>query len=233
MDNSHRSACTGQAQCGLQSPLGVNCTTAAAVFLHRVIRAPHAVLPCLRVSQNDIWSLGIVVAECLLGEHPLGAAAAACGAIMPAILSSQPLPLSHLPVSAACKDWLAAALSKDPRQRWSAARLLQHEWIAAAAPPPKAAAAPPAAAASKLAAGRAAGRPLSGDEERCVGPAVQLKQHPSALPPWVDDDWVGGVNSLLAKAELTPCRRQEQQQPTATTSLVQHCHTQGITSWED
>lgn len=180
--------------------------------------------------ENDIWSLGIVVAECLMGEHPMGAAAAACGAIMPAILSSQPLPLSHLPVSAACKDWLAAALSKDPRQRWSAARLLQHEWIAAASPPEAAA----AAAASKL--GAAAGRQpgsLVGAEERCAKPAVQLKQQSSALPPWVDDDWVGGVNSLLAKAEMTPCRQQEQQQRTATPSLTQHCHAQSITSWED
>jgi hypothetical protein len=64
----------------------------------------------LLLLQNDVWSLGVVVAECLMGSHPYGDNVAASGAVMHSIASSQPLPISQLGVSAHCKDWLAAVL---------------------------------------------------------------------------------------------------------------------------
>lgn len=58
------------------------------------------------------------------------------GAVLCSIATSRQLQPGGLPVSDACKAWLAAALARDPAQRPSAAQLLQHEWMRAPLPQP-------------------------------------------------------------------------------------------------
>lgn len=230
----------------------------------------------LLLLQNDIWSLGILVTECLLGAHPYGDEAAASGAVMHSIAGNQPLPISTLRVSAQCRDWLAAALTRDPRQRWTAAQLLEHVWIKAALPagqePQQDAAAVvlvPGQFGSRVPAGHAdawdEGWQAFSKQQQGFGAQVQKQQSQrpqrqarhagvSAPPPWVEDDWVTGLDRLssqlvAAKAAAgsndtawTPaqCGRQAtagQQQQAQHEVRPQHQQqqyaVQGITSWED
>lgn len=189
-------------------------------------------------TQNDVWSLGMVAAECLMGEHPYRDAAAASVAVLASVISSsQPLPLSQLPVSPQCKDWLASALTKDPRQRWSAERLLTHAWITQGA----------ATAADGAAAGTAADawphrldvQEKQQQTQQSRGLEVSPASHRQMCRRgWVDDDWVSGLNSLLPKSGRkdeaaaaaggagvsADCSKQNQQQ---------QCGMRGISSWED
>jgi serine/threonine protein kinase len=190
------------------------------------------------------------------------------------ILSSQQLPLSQLRVSAACKDWLAAALAKDPCQRWSADKLLQHEWITQPLPaeahsPQLQAAATDSPAAVPVGYEDAweqcwhpsskqrsqppqqlrAHQPDQQDRAHTTDqlPAQQRQQQQGCVPPWVEDDWVAGLDKLssqLSKAdssrskanssrqEHTDTERRQQDEQDRDTSL-QQLHSLGITSWED
>lgn len=206
--------------------------------------------------QNDIWSLGVLAAECLMGQHPFGDAAATAGgggggggAVMHSIISSQPLPLSQLNVSSHCKDWLAAALAKDPRQRWSAERLLQHPWVAAGR----------SAAGAGLKQQQHTQEQVDEEQEQ-PGSAADAwdkscwaapdKQHkrqrqhaPScSVPPWVEDDWVTGLSRLSSLQQTATggdsCSSRDVMQQVkhhmGGQQQAQHqCHLHGITSWED
>lgn len=184
-----------------------------------------------------------------MGSHPYGDDVAASGAVMHSIVSSQPLPISQLAVSAHCKDWLAAALARDPRQRWSAERLLLHAWITEACP-----AGPqhnPAAGTAAMAAAGGFSKAPAGHadswDECCwhshAKQEQQQKPHVGPVPPpWVEDDWVTGLDRLssqLSKAKggsdsalVSQCRQQEQQQQQHR-ALPQQYQASGITSWED
>ena len=192
----------------------------------------------------------MLTAECLMGQHPFGDAAAASGAMLHLVISNQPLPLSQLPVSAQCKDWLTAALAKDPRQRWSAARLLKHVWLTGSAPPAQ----QPFdiglnAAAAAAAAGMGQEHRLPADACGRGGRDVHDKHHQqgqgcqqaaaAAVPLWVDDDWVTGLNRVLRSSAVTQeaghCRQQEGQQhlQAAPAHCAQQYSLPGMTSWED
>lgn len=217
----------------------------------------HACCTLLLLLQNDIWSLGILTAECMLGCHPYGDEAAASGAVMHSIVGGQPPLLKQLRVSAHCKDWLAAALAKDPRQRWSAERLLQHAWITAdltAEQQHDATAVVLEATVSRAPAGYAdcwdegwdvyTKQQVSGRGSQQQEQHVEKQQRHAgacAPPPWVDDDWVTGLDRLSSQVTkaggsrgtgwMVQCRQeqeldQQQVQP-------QQRQLQGITSWED
>jgi serine/threonine protein kinase len=196
--------------------------------------------------QNDIWSLGILVLECLLGSHPYGDAAAASGAVLHSIAGNQPLPLSALRVSAHCRDWLAAALSRDPRQRWTAAQLLEHGWISAELPAGQEAEQDAAAVVlvpgqfggSRAPAGhadawdqgwQAFGKQQQEHKQQPRQQQVRRAGSSAPPPPWVESDWVTGLDRLssqlvAAKAAGSNDVRPQRQQQYAV---------QGITSWED
>jgi hypothetical protein len=208
----------------------------------------------LLLLQNDIWSLGILAAECMLGCHPYGHEAAASSAVMHSIVGGQPPLLKQLHVSAQCKDWLAAALAKDPRQRWSSDRLLQHVWITADLPAGQqhdATAAVLEGTAGQAPAGHAdcwdEGWDVYTKQQVCGHkPQQQEQKQPRhavacAPPPWVEDDWVTGLDRLTS--QLTKAGgsrgtgwvahgRQEQAQDQHQVQPQQH-QLQGVTSWED
>ncbi|GAX80967.1 hypothetical protein CEUSTIGMA_g8402.t1 [Chlamydomonas eustigma] len=81
--------------------------------------------------KNDVWALGVIVLEALLGYHPFTPNASPNGhsnvMFTIAHLHSVPLP-AHL--SPAAKDFLTQALKTELLQRPSAAELLSHPWLA-------------------------------------------------------------------------------------------------------
>ncbi|KAI8465684.1 MAG: hypothetical protein J3K34DRAFT_525156 [Monoraphidium minutum] len=96
----------------------------------------------------DVWSVGVLVFECLTGAAPFAHPSPAVAALKARFQDAPPLPAG---ASAACRDFVRAALCQDPRRRASAAALLQHPWLRAA----------PAAAAAAALAKRAAAAPAA------------------------------------------------------------------------
>jgi hypothetical protein len=93
----------------------------------------------------DIWGVGVLVLEALTGCAPFAHANPDIAALKARFGAPPPLPAG---TSAACADFVRAALTQDPARRPSAAELLAHPWISRAAPAgaaeaPAAAAAPP------------------------------------------------------------------------------------------
>ncbi|OQR95282.1 aurora-like protein kinase [Achlya hypogyna] len=79
----------------------------------------------------DIWTLGVLMYECIVGQPPFEADGTA--ATYERILRVD----LHFPdhVSAAAQDLLRQILQKDPRQRPSLACILAHPWITSQYPP--------------------------------------------------------------------------------------------------
>lgn len=76
--------------------------------------------------RSDVWAVGVMVVEMLCGVPPFYHVEH--GATMRNIVHSQPnIPFNT--ISPMCLDFLGRILCKDPALRWSAAQLLQHEWI--------------------------------------------------------------------------------------------------------
>jgi hypothetical protein len=185
--------------------------------------------------QNDVWSLGVLVLECLTGRHPFGDAAAPAGQVMAAISSSKGMQLAQLPVSEQCRDWLAAALARDPRQRWGVAQLLQHEWLAAAATGAGDAGVAPAADAALGDAvacrDRACGAADSGRVEQLWGPCEPLMPTAAAsrAPSFSDETYRCSSSDALRGSTDSAWRAQDKRAP----SLLAQCGLANITSWED
>lgn len=76
--------------------------------------------------KNDIWSLGVVVLECLTGEHPFNEGSYGNTLFRIASHDAVPMPAG---ISSEAKDWLERALQKEPEVRASASELLQHPWL--------------------------------------------------------------------------------------------------------
>lgn len=93
----------------------------------------HAPLPHHHpAAQNDIWSLGLLALEALTGRHPFGPESHPSSvSVLLAVAEPKPLALPR-ELSDGAREWLAAALSKDPQQRATAEQLLAHPWLAGA-----------------------------------------------------------------------------------------------------
>lgn len=79
---------------------------------------------------SDVWSLGIIVAEMLLGRHPLRSVASRGGVleVMREIVEAAPVALGPLRSDEA-QDFVDLCLRKSISERATAATLLEHPWI--------------------------------------------------------------------------------------------------------
>jgi serine/threonine protein kinase len=136
--------------------------------------APEVVLQKEQGFPSDIWSLGCTVVEMATGRAPWAHIADPFVALY-RIGCSEEVPQTPASLSPEAQDFLAHCFQRDPRKRWTAAKLLQHPFLTGgkqapptccldgAAPPPpprrllqqqlsscKAAASPPASPTSVL-----------------------------------------------------------------------------------
>jgi serine/threonine-protein kinase len=80
--------------------------------------------------RSDLWSLGVIAYECLLGERPFESPA--LGELVLKICSHElPRPSEHGPVSARFDAWFARACNRDPAARFSSAKELAEALAAA------------------------------------------------------------------------------------------------------
>lgn len=75
----------------------------------------------------DIWAVGVLACELLLGQVPAELARASLGPA-PAPAADQQLELPAGLSAEACA-FIRAALCRDPRQRPTARQLLKHAWL--------------------------------------------------------------------------------------------------------
>jgi hypothetical protein len=82
----------------------------------------------------DVWSLGLTLAECLLGRYPFRTDQGPVATMME-ILEGE-LPMGALPgVAPECRDFLALCLRREPGARPGAEGLRAHPWVCRAAAP--------------------------------------------------------------------------------------------------
>ena len=74
----------------------------------------------------DIWALGVLVYEALMGVTPFSDADAQAASLKAQFRPARPLPAG---VSAECADFVALALKKQACHRPSASQLLAHPWV--------------------------------------------------------------------------------------------------------
>lgn len=80
--------------------------------------------------QGDIWSLGLVLFECVTGKFPFEMGEnAGFWELLARIVEEQPPRLKPSDCSPDLIDFVDCMLKKDPNQRWSAAQLLVSDWI--------------------------------------------------------------------------------------------------------
>jgi eukaryotic-like serine/threonine-protein kinase len=92
----------------------------------------------------DIWAMGVVAYECLLGRPPF--VGAGLGDLVLAICSEPlPVPSQHAAVPEGFDAWFARACARDPEERFASAREAAHELRRALEPALEASAAEPAA----------------------------------------------------------------------------------------
>jgi serine/threonine protein kinase len=88
--------------------------------------APEVIELSGATSKSDIWSVGCTAIELLTGKPPYFELAA-----MPALFrivqdEHPPLPEGS---TSNCTDWMLSTFKRDPDQRPSARKLLQHKWL--------------------------------------------------------------------------------------------------------
>jgi serine/threonine-protein kinase len=77
-------------------------------------------------ARTDIWALGVVAFECLIGHPPF--LASTLEGILAAVHSAPlPIPSARGPVPAAFDAWFQRACARDPEHRFARARTAAHE----------------------------------------------------------------------------------------------------------
>lgn len=79
-------------------------------------------------SKVDIWAMGVLVYEALVGITPFNDADPTAASLRAQFMSPKPLPAG---VSTACADFVFQALTKQAAKRPSAVELLGHPWVQA------------------------------------------------------------------------------------------------------
>ncbi|KAG5176489.1 kinase-like domain-containing protein [Tribonema minus] len=139
--------------------------------------APEIILGQPYGTQVDVWSLGVVAYALLGGYAPFHAASVQTlfRSIVRADYCFHAKFWAHVSVEA--KHFIRCMLQPDPAQRWTAAALLHHPWIAVHAaapaallpPPPPLLACPAAVAAAEAKEEAAAAAAVAAAAERCRG----------------------------------------------------------------
>ena len=78
---------------------------------------------------SDIWSLGITLVECALGQFPYTAYTGSNYFVLLSQILNDPPPQLPETFSQAFRDFILLCLCKEPEQRPSAEQLLKHEFI--------------------------------------------------------------------------------------------------------
>lgn len=79
--------------------------------------------------QSDIWSVGVVVAQMMLGEYPFSSAKTSFMKLLQEITQFDRLDFKGIPASAECVDFIDRCLAPKEDERWSAEQLLKHPWL--------------------------------------------------------------------------------------------------------
>lgn len=81
--------------------------------------------------QSDIWSVGVVLAQMMLGEYPFSSAKTSFMKLLQEITQFERLDFKGAPVSAECVDFIDHCLAPKEEERWTAEKLLEHPWLVA------------------------------------------------------------------------------------------------------
>ncbi|KUI56088.1 Protein kinase wis1 [Cytospora mali] len=80
--------------------------------------------------QSDIWSLGLTIIECAMGQYPYPAdVSATIFSQLSAIVEGEPPDLPAEGYSAQARDFVKSCLNKNPKKRHTYPMLLAHPWI--------------------------------------------------------------------------------------------------------
>jgi serine/threonine protein kinase len=92
--------------------------------------APEIVLKSKELDQSvDIWSLGCIVIEMATNKPPWSAVAKTVQEVIQVIANSNVPPKFPSHLSKECKEFLFNCLKKNPIERYSARKLLEHEFF--------------------------------------------------------------------------------------------------------
>jgi serine/threonine protein kinase len=86
---------------------------------------------------SDVWGLGVVIYEMVTGHRPFGTSSGSSGAMLRAILDSEPQPMSQhrSGVPPKLEEVVARALSKQPAGRYASMKSLRADLLVLASPP--------------------------------------------------------------------------------------------------
>lgn len=79
--------------------------------------------------QSDIWSVGVVVAQMIVGEYPFSSAKTNFMKLLQEITQFERLDFRGVAVSPECEDFVDHCLALKEDDRWTAEQLLNHPWV--------------------------------------------------------------------------------------------------------
>ncbi|ORC93590.1 putative protein kinase [Trypanosoma theileri] len=105
--------------------IGVNSFIGTATYM-----SPERIQGRTYSTPSDIWSVGVLIAQLLLGRFPFPSAEKGFMALLREVTECESLPImSESSCSQAAEDFINHCLRQKPEERSTAAELLEHEWI--------------------------------------------------------------------------------------------------------
>ncbi|RNF22590.1 protein kinase [Trypanosoma conorhini] len=105
--------------------LGVNSFVGTAIYM-----SPERIQGRTYSTPSDIWSVGVLIAQLLLGRFPFSAAATGFMALLRQVMECKSLSLvDECHCSQKAENFMNKCICQNPADRGTATELLQHEWI--------------------------------------------------------------------------------------------------------